>query len=376
MKSAFGGKIKNLKVAIFYDWLNQWGGAEKVLLDILQIFPNSQLFTLVYDSKKTSWLPANTKVVSSEINHLPFSKKNPLCYTPFYSLALEKFDFSQFDIVISTTSTVGHCLLTTPKTLFICYFHNTNRYLYQTPSQFKYLLPILKQYQKTDFIYGQRPDYLLCNSATVQNRIKSVYQRQSEIIYPGIDNSFFTPGNENNSQEPYFLIVSRLVSHKRIDLAINACHQLNQKLIIVGEGRDKQKLINLKNQNSKSKVVFLGHVSDKKLLFLYQNCQALICPQEEDYGLTPLEVQACGKPVIAYQKGGITETVIDHQTGLFFPEQSVESLVSVLKEFNPKDFLPQDCVKNSAKFSKDNFMLHFRQTIEQLWQQHHQTTLL
>lgn len=368
-------EIKNLRIAIFYDWLNQWGGAEKVLLDIIQIFPNSQIFTLVHDQKKTPWLPSNTQVITSKISHLPLSKKNPICYTPFYSIALEKFDFSQFDIVISTTSTVGHCLLTPPQTLFICYFHNINRYLYQTPPQFRYLLPILKKYQKTDFIYGQRPDVLLCNSATVQNRIQSVYRRPAQIIYPGIDNSFFVPGNGNNSQQPYFLVVSRLVSHKRIDLAIDACHQLHQKLIIVGDGRDKNKLIQIKNQNPESKITFLGHVSDKKLLLLYQNCQALICPQEEDYGLTPLEVQACGKPVIAYQKGGITETVIDRQTGLFFPQQTVESLVNTLKQFNPKDFLSSDCLKNSRKFSRDHFMLHFKQTVDQLWQQH-QTTLL
>jgi len=270
-------ETKNLKIAVFYDWLNQWGGAEKVLLNILSIYPKADIFTLVYQPKKTTWLPQKINVNVSQINCLPFSQKNPIFYTPFYSLALEKFDFSSYDIVISTTSTVGHCLLTPSKTLFVCYFHNTNRYLYQTPKQFQLLSPILKKYQKPDFIYSQRPDYLLCNSKTVQNRIKTTYQRNAKIIYPGVDTNFFIPGNQNNSQEPYFLIVSRLVEHKRIDLAIQACHQLHQKLIIVGEGRDKSKLLQIKQQNQDSKVVFLGHVSDKKLLFLYQNCQALIC---------------------------------------------------------------------------------------------------
>lgn len=366
--------IRNLKIAVFYDWLNQWGGAEKVLLDILKIYPKATLFTLVYDQKKTDWLPKDIQVVASSINQLPFSNKNPIYYTPFYSLALEQFDFSQYDIVISTTSTIGSCLLTSPKTLFICYLHNVNRYLYQTPPQFKIISPLLKKYRQTDFIYSHRPDYLLCNSSTVQKRIESAYQRSAEIIYPGIDNTFFTSSQNDNTQEPYFLIVSRLVWHKRIDLAIESCQQFNQKLIIVGEGRDKSKLIQIKNQNSKSKIFFYGHVSPKKLLFLYQNCQALICPQEEDFGLTPLECQACGKPVIAYKHGGITETVINNKTGIFFDEQTTDSLSTAIQKFQQTKLLPQDCIKNADRFSNQNFMLHFKQTIDKLWQQH-QTTL-
>jgi len=377
VKSTFGRKIKNYqpKIAIFYDWLNQWGGAEKVLLDILKVFPNAPIFTLVYDPKKTDWLPKDIQIFTSQINKLPLSKKNPIFYTPFYSLALEQFDFSQYDIIISTTSTIGHSLLTQPKTLFICYLHNVNRYLYQTPPKFKIIFPILKKYQKTDFIFGQRPDYLLCNSKTVQERVKSTYQRSAEIIYPGVDTDFFTKGTGNNSQEPYFLVVSRLVAHKRIDLAIKACNQLNKKLIIVGEGRDRNKLIKISNKNPKSKVVFLGKVSDKKLLFLYQNCQALICPQEEDFGLTPIEAQACGKPIIAYNKGGLTETVIDNKTGVFFNQQTVSSLLDAMEKFSKINFSAANCVNNASRFSNQNFMLNFKQTINKLWQQHQITIL-
>ena len=123
-------EIKKFKIAIFYDWLNQWGGAEKVLLDILNVYPQAPVFTLVYDPKKTDWLPKSTQVITSSINKLPLSQKNPICYTPFYSIALEQFDFSQYDIVVSTTSTIGHCLLTSPKTLFICYFHYRINYIF------------------------------------------------------------------------------------------------------------------------------------------------------------------------------------------------------------------------------------------------------
>ncbi len=367
-------KIKNLtpKIAIFYDWLNQWGGAEKVLLDILSIFPQADLYTLIYDPQKTNWLPKNIKIKSSFINKLPFKNKNPIYYTPFYSLALEQFDFSNYDIVISTTSTIGHCLLTSPKTLFVCYLHNINRYLYQTPSNYQLIKPILNKYQKTDFIYGQRPDYLLCNSQTVQNRIQHHFHRFANIIYPGIDTSFFIPA-KNSSVAPYFLVVSRLVPHKKIDLAIQACQQLNQKLIIVGQGRDYHRLIKIKNKTSE--IIFMGQVSDKKLLSLYQNCQALICPQVEDFGLSPLEAQACGKPVIALNKGGISETIIDNKTGILFKDQTVDCLKQALNNFLSFKFNPLDCVNNAHQFSRHHFMLNFKQIINQLWQQH-QTTIL
>ena len=362
------------KVAIFYDWLNQWGGAERVLLNILKIFPNAPIFTLVQNPKKTHWLPKNIKVTTSFINKLPLSQKNPIFYTPLYSFALEQFNFSKFDIVISTTSISGHCLLTPPKTLFICYLHNINRYVHQTPKQFKFLKPLLNQYKKIDFIYGQRPDYLLCNSNTVKQRILENYQRQSSVIYPGVDISFFVP-NQIQSEDKYFLIVSRLVKHKRIDLAIKACHRLGKKLIIVGRGRDKSDLIKLAQKFNDPNIIFLGKVSNQKLRELYQNCQALICPQIEDFGLTPLESQACGKPVIALKKGGITETVINGKTGIFFKHQTIKSISEAIKKFNPKNFSSSDCVTNATKFSTSNFMLNFRQTINSLWQQH-QTTIL
>lgn len=357
------------KIAIFYDWLNQWGGAERVLLNILKIFPQASVYTIIYNPKKTKWLPKKIKVNPSILNKFSFTKKNNLFHTPFYSIALEQFDFSQFDIVISTTQVSGHCLLTSPNTLFICYLHNINRYAYQTPPQFKFLKPLLNLYKKSDFIYGQRPDYLLCNSKTVQQRILDNYHRSSQIIYPGVDINFFRPGPKVTS-EKYFLVVSRLVRHKKIDLAIKACHKLGLKLVIVGQGRDKNQLIKLTQQLKDKNITFTGKVNAKKLLELYQNCQALICPQIEDFGLTPLEAQACGKPVIALKKGGITETVIDRKTGLFFEKQTVKSLTYILNQFHPKDFKKQDCIDNASRFSNEIFMLKFKEVINQLWQQH------
>jgi glycosyltransferase involved in cell wall biosynthesis len=362
------------KVAIFYDWLNQWGGAERVLLNIIKLFPKAPVFTLIHNPKKTHWLPKKIKIITSFVNKLPFSQKNPIFYTPLYSTALEQFDFSQYDIVISTTSISGHCLITSPKTLFVCYLHNINRYVHQTPKQFNYLKPLLNWYKKIDFIYGQRPDYLLCNSNTVKQRILENYHRPSSIVYPGVNISFFTPG-QIPSIDKYFLVVSRLVKHKRIDLAIKTCQKLNKKLIIVGQGRDKKDLIKLVKKPNDHNIIFLGKVKNKKLKKLYQNCQALICPQIEDFGLTPLEAQACGKPVIALKKGGITETVINGKTGIFFKNQTIKSLSKAIQKFDSKNFSSTDCVANATKFSTLNFMLNFRQTINSLWQQYQTTTL-
>lgn len=361
--------MKQAKIALFYDWVNQWGGAEKVLLDLIKIYPDAPIFTLVYDQNKTSWLPKEIKIVPSIINKLPLAKNNPIIYTPFYSIALELFDFSSFDIVISTTSTVGHCLMTPPHVLFICYYHNINRYVYQTPTKFKILKPFLNIYQRVDSIYSTRPDYIICNSQTVKNRIKKQFCRDANIIHPGIDTTYFKP-SKNPSKDKYFLLVSRLVSHKKIDIAIKACHQLNLILKIVGEGREKDKLLKLIKSLNTNKIELLGKVSNKKLICLYQNCQALISPQEEDFGLTPIEAQACGKPVIAYKKGGLTETVVANKTGIFFEKQTTKSLVKALIKFKKLKFSPEDCITNSCRFSSSSFMLNFKQTIDELWQLH------
>ncbi|MBP9817778.1 glycosyltransferase [Candidatus Shapirobacteria bacterium] len=356
-----------MKVAIFYDWLNQWGGAERVLLNILKIYPNADLYTLVYDPQKTSWLPKKQKVFTSFINYLPFSKLNPIFYTPIYDIALEKFDFSGYDLVISATSVEGHCLLTPPQTLFVCFFHNINRHLYSTPKKYFLLQPLLKIYRHIDKIYSRRPDLVLCNSKTVSNRIQKHYQINPAIINPGINTGFFCPSKHIALSTKYFLIVSRLVPHKKIDLAIKACLALNQKLIIVGTGRDLYRLKKISNNNPL--IQFVGQVKDSTLVNYYQNCQALICPQLEDFGITPLEAQACGKPVIAYGRGGNLET-ISQKTGVFFHHQTTLSLVDALKKFNTKKFNSQDCRHQAEKFSEARFMLNFKKTIDQQWAKH------
>ncbi|MBU3935235.1 glycosyltransferase [Patescibacteria group bacterium] len=342
------------KVALFYDWLNQWGGAERVLLDILKIFPNAPVYTLVHDPDKTTWLPSNTKIIPSFLNNFPLAKKNLPLYAPLYPIVLEQFDFSDFDIVISTSTTVGHCLLTPPGTLYLAYFHNLNRRLY--PAKFP-----LNLYQNIDKIYSSRPDYFLASSKNVQNKIKKFYHQPSKLIYPGVDLSKFTPVEHPSGN--YFLVVSRLVPHKKVDLAIKACQKLNLPLKIVGTGRQFSVLKKYQTKN----IQFLGQINQSKLISLYQNCSALLCPQHEDFGLTAIEAMACGRPVIAYAKGGFLETVINYQTGLLFSHQNISSLVSALKKFKSANFDPKVCRHQAQKFSQKSFMLNFKRTVNKLW---------
>ena len=342
--------MKNPKVAIYYDWLNQWGGAERVLLDLLEIYPKADIYTLTYNPQKTSWLPKGHQIFSLNL-------KNKLLSTPFYAYKLEQIDFSSYDLVISTTSTVGHCLLTPPQCLYICYFHNINRYLYQHPPAL--LKPILNQYQKIDKIFATRPDHLFCNSQNVASRIQQHYHRDATVLYPGIDTQKFIPNPK--PPQKYFLIVSRLVAHKKIDLVINTFKRLPYRLKIVGTGRDEAYLKCL--ANNYHNIEFYKSIDDSQLINLYQNCQGLIYPQEEDFGLTALEVQSCGRGVIAFNRGGAKESVISGKTGIFFDTQDEYSLKNAIARLLDKDINPDDCKLNAQTFSKENFINNFKQAV-------------
>jgi len=299
------------KVAIFYDWINQWGGAEKVLLDILKIYPKADILTFYY--RPQTWLPKNIKVI-----------------TP-------PFNLSQYNLVISTTSYFGYII---PADIY--YFHNVNRYLYNTPFKIldQYLLPKNKIY--------------LCNSKNVQTRLKNHFNICASIVYPGIDINKFTPISK--PKKNYYLCVSRLVPYKKIDMAIKACQNLKQKIIIIGTGRQEKYLKSIAN---KKYVEFTGKITQDRLIKYYQNCIALICPQIEDFGLTALEAQACGRPVIARNQGGSLETVTP-KTGVFFGT----NLSKVIKIFDKDKYPSIACRKNALKFSTANFMLNFKKHVK------------
>ncbi len=352
------------KVALFYDWINQWGGAERLLLNIHSLFPKAPIYTLYHHPKKTPWAK-NLKIIPSVLNKLPLSTHHPSPYTPFHPMALEEFDLSGFDILISITSQSGHAILTKPNTLHLNYCLTPNRYLWLHPPS--YLKPVLKPLQTIDHILAQRPDHFLTTSKTVQERIKKSFQRESTLVHPGVDTSFFVLP-KNKVVKERFLLVSRLVAHKKVDLAIKAFNKTQKKLLIVGQGRQVKYLKSIAGPN----IEFSDPVTAKKLLFLYQNSKALICPQKEDFGFTPLESMASGSPVIAFKAGGHAET-ISPKTGLFFNKQTSLSLVKALNDFEKQSFNSQDCRKQALKFSQNKFMINFKSAVQKLWQFHQKT---
>ncbi len=354
-----------MKVALVYDWVSKIGGAERVLEALHEIWPEAPLYTAVYNSTTAPWAK-KFQVIPSFLNKFPLASKHHEFYPWLTPLAFEGFDFSDFDVVISVTSAYAKGIITRPSTLHFCYCLTPTRYLWSGYHQYfknkplRFLSkPLLKYLRNWDKVACQRPDFYLAISENVQKRIKKYYHRSSKVVYPPLDiNKFFIIKEKRSSD--YFLMVSRLVAYKKVDLAIKAFNQLGWPLKIVGIGSQMSRLKIMAKRN----IEFLGQLTDNELLSYYQNCRAVVFPQEEDFGLVPLEAQACGKPVIAFKAGGALETVVEGRTGTFFYPQTSQALIKTLKVFKAKDFNPGVCRKNAKKFSKQSFKDNFKKAIE------------
>jgi len=341
-----------MKVALVYDRVNKIGGAERVLEALHEIFPDAPLYTAVYNPKTAPWAE-KFNVIPSFLNKFPFAKRSHEVYPWLTPLAFESFDFSEFEVVISVTSEAAKGIITKPKTLHICYCLTPTRYLwsgyedYFKNEVFRFFTkPVVSYLRRWDKIAAQRPDVFVAISKNVQQRIKKYYGRDSEVIYPPVDIDKFPISNSQFPIGEYFLIVSRLVPYKKVDIAIQAFNKLGLPLKVVGTGREMGRLKRMAKKN----IEFLGQLTDFQLLSYYQRCQAVVFPQEEDFGLVPLEAQACGKPVIAYRAGGALETVIERKTGEFFDKQTPENLEEIVKKFKPEKYKPEDCRQNALKF--------------------------
>ena len=356
-----------MRVALVYDRVNKIGGAERVLETLHQIWPEAPLYTAVFYPQTAPW-SKKFKVIPSFLNKFPLARKRHEAYPYLMPLAFESFDFNEYDVVISVTSEAAKGIVTQPKTFHLCYCLTPTRYLwsgyddYFQNNFFRFLTrPMVSYLRYWDKIACQRPDAYLAISKNVQKRIKKYYQKDSAILYPPLDTEKWSLGEEK--VEDYFLVVSRLVSYKKVDLAIQAFNQLGLPLKIVGTGSQMGRLKRMAQKN----IEFLGQLTDKELLGYYQRCQALIFPQEEDLGMVPLEAQACGRPVIAYQGGGALETVIEGKTGLFFDSQTPGSLIRAIKKFEKKRFNSQACRQNAERFSQENFKEGIKEVVEKKW---------
>jgi len=357
------------KVAIVYDWVNQWGGAERVLKMLEKIYPQAHLYTGVFAPQKAKWAKSFSKISFSFLNYFPGAKTKYYYYFPLFPLAFEGFDFSEYQLVVTVTTFPAKFIITPPEVFHLCYCLTPPRFLWERESlgKKKWLFPLLFPWRTADFLGGQRPDYFLTTCHHVARRIEKYYRRPADVVYPGIDTKFFSPSPRVKKGD-FYLVVSRLVEYKRVDLVIEVFNHLGWPLRIIGEGREEKRL----KKMAKGNIQFLGRVDDEELRENYRQALAVICPQKEDFGLVPLEAQACGTPVIALKAGGHLETVVPGKTGMLFPLQTKESLLKLVGEFNPHDFNPESCRKQAEKFSQERFLQDFSQKVQKAMRSYYQ----
>ena len=355
-----------MRVALVHDWLTGMRGGEKCLEVFCQLFSSADLYTLVYAPEKVSPTVRRMNVKTSFVNGLPSSKRAYRYYLPLFPTAIERLDLGRYDLILSSSHCVAKGIFP-HRALHIAYVHAPMRYIWdQHDSYFgagsgwvsRTAMSMCRSYlQQWDVRSANRVDYFIANSHNVAAKIKQLYGRAAAVIYPPVEVERF---NLHPDLRTYYLIVSALVPYKRIDIAIDAFNRLGLPLKIAGEGPLQEKLRKLAQPN----IEFLGWVSDEELAALYRGCQALVFPGEEDFGITPLEAQASGRPVIAYGRGGALETVVplesggsEPASGVFFTKQTAESLLTAVQFFqkNRHRFEPAEIRQHACKFSRERF---------------------
>jgi glycosyltransferase involved in cell wall biosynthesis len=359
-------KLDNKKVALVHEWIVNFTGSERVLKSISDRFKKAPIYTTVYDKENAPQF-ANRIVRTSFIQKFPLGLKYYQYFYPLMPYIFESFDFSDFDLVISDSHSCAKGILTNPETCHICYIHTPTRYLWQPwlddRAQGGFVKKrILNHMRIWDFQAAQRPDYLLANSNYVKRRIEKYYQREAEVVYPPVNTDYFEPTEKPTKD--YFLIVSRLAGQKKIELAVKAFSKMKKPLKVIGDGPMRKKLEKIAQGTS---VEILGYKPDNVTRSHYQNCQAFIFPQEEDFGITPLEAMACGRPVIAYGKGGALETVVEGKTGVFFKKQTVGNLIKAVENFDYSQFDKTVIRKRAEEFSEARFKKEINRLVKKYY---------
>ncbi len=357
---------KNMKVAIVHDDLMQWGGAERVLEGICEIYPEAPIYTSVFDRSNPELQKrfGSKKIVTSFLQKIPGWKSLYKQLFFLHPLAFEQFDFTEYNLVISHGTRFSKSVITKPGTIHINYCHTPPRFLWHFSSE-KYsgLAEILfSKLRIFDSVSAKRVDFFIAGSKNAKARIEKVYKVGSQVVYPFVDLERFK--DVESFDGGYFLVISRLNKYKRVDLAVRTCMELGVPLKIIGSGPE---LENFKFQisNFQFPIEFLGNLSDEKVVQVLAGCKALILPGEEDFGLTPLEAAALGKPVVAFKKGGALETVTS-ETGLFFEEQTVEALKKALLTLDSRKFNSEKIKELARQFSKEKFMKNFKETVDEI----------
>jgi glycosyltransferase involved in cell wall biosynthesis len=359
-----------LKVALVHDWYTGIGGGEKVSREIISLFPQADVYSLVdfFDEENRNFILHGKYPQTSFLQKFPFAKKKYRNYISFFPYAIEQFDLSSYDIIISSSSAVAKGVLTNCYQLHICYCHSPMRYAWDLYHQytdkkhlhaglkawfFKYVMHHIRIW---DYSASQRIDFFVANSRHISRRIKKIYNRESTVIYPPVDLDRFTLSEK---KEDFYLTVSRLVHYKRVDLIVEAFSEMpDKKLIVIGEGPEFNRIKKKATKN----IQLLGYKKLEEMRSYLQRAKAFIFAAEEDFGITPVEAQACGTPVLAFGKGGILETVVEGKTGFFFLEQQAESIRNCILRFESEklQYTPAQIREHAASFTKSIFHDHFK----------------
>lgn len=352
--------MAELRVALVHDWLTGMRGGEKTLLELCRMFPRASVHTMLWNEGSVHpEIEARVAEVSF-LRNLPGATGGYRYFLPVYPAAIRSLRLPEVDLVLSTSHAVAKGVRTPPGAVHVSYIHTPMRYLWGFGGSYfgfgagawwkRAALAAVRPYLKSfDLRTASNPDYLIANSHNVRQRIREVWGRDSEVIYPPVDTESFSPGCDR--AEDYYLAVSPLEPYKRIDVLLQAFARLDRRLIVAGGGTLRRKLSRLAGPN----VELVGRVSDERLRELYRGCRALVFPANDDFGMTPVEAQACGRPVIAYGEGGALETVIDGETGVHFRPQTAAGLRQAIERFESLAFDPARCRQHSLRFSAARF---------------------
>lgn len=361
---------KTQKVALVHDFLLKLGGGERVLKVLSEMYPDALIHTLLYDEEKVGSIFPESRVVTSGLQKYPeFIKKRQKYLFPLMPQEVEKFDFSDYDLVISSSSAYTHGIITNTNTNHVCYCHSPMRYAWDWTHEYMkennirglkkaVVSVLLNRIRMWDRLAADRTDKYIANSKNVQKRISKYYRRDSSVIYPPVDLTRF---KKTTKHEDYFLIVSTLTPYKKVELAVQLFNKIGKQLVIIGDGPHKPYLESIAGPN----ISFLGFKDDATVAEYYMNCRAFIFSGEEDFGITPVEAMACGKPVLAYGKGGVTESVIAGVTGEFFMQPTVDSMESGLSRLflNEKNYSAAKIRKQAENFSTDKFIKAIKKVV-------------
>ncbi len=356
-----------MKIAIVHDWLTGMRGGEVVLESLLKAYPEADLFSLIYNKGKLSPRIENRKIITAFTDRLPFKEKLYRSYLPLFPTAIESLDFRGYDVIISSSHCVAKGIIPHPNTFHLSYVHSPMRYVWDMYYDYFpkrnglkfFLRQMVSNYLRTwDAASANRVDHFTCNSDFVGQRIKKYYRRDYQVIFPPCVAEDFRV--QDHSKDDFYLIVSAFAPYKRIDIAIEAFRANGKKLILIGGGQDEAKLV----KNLPPNIIWKSSLPRNEVVDFYKKARGFIFPGMEDFGITPVEAQSYGTPVVAFRRGGALETVQEGKTGVFFDEQTPESLNSAIKELESIYWRRRDFQKSVDRFTEEKFVSEIRKAVD------------